>query len=60
MPDAGKWLAKDRGAFEPATVAKYATVQPATAPLIERLSAASLLAVAGYCGVTVEALIERI
>jgi hypothetical protein len=41
VPDAGKWLARDRGAFEAeATSERISEVQPATAELQDFLSEA--------------------
>jgi hypothetical protein len=43
MPDAGKWIAQDRGSLEVEAVQEFEAIPPATFPLAERIPAPQLV-----------------
>lgn len=55
----GRFVARDRGIFEVAPRQPDPPARPSTGILIERLAAKSLAAVADFCNMTVDDLIER-
>lgn len=57
--DAGRYIAAERGAFDPPEPAEEQPQAPERFPLVERLSADSLAALAAISGVTVAELIRR-